>query len=153
MLKRTLVASLIATGFAAPAALAAEEQSPHTITGNVGLFSQYIFRGLTQTNRDPALQGGFDYSHSSGFYVGTWASNISWLTDSPAATGYKSNSLEWDTYGGFKGSFGGSDFGYDVGLLYYYYPGTHDSGMYPGTVKANTLEGYGALTWKWLSAT
>ena len=55
----------------------------HTITGNVGLYSQYIFRGLTQTDRDPALQGGFDYAHSSGFYAGTWASNISWLKRTP----------------------------------------------------------------------
>jgi uncharacterized protein (TIGR02001 family) len=149
MLKKTLIASLLATSFGVPAAQAAEPESPHTLTGNVGIFSQYIFRGLTQTNKDPALQGGFDYSHSSGFYLGTWASNISWLTDSSAATGYTSSSLEWDFYGGFKGSIGSSDFGYDVGLLQYYYPGTHDSSIYP--TKANTLEIYGALSWKWLS--
>lgn len=158
MLKKTIMAGLVAAAFApgfasaqtAPATPAAPA-SDHTLTGNVGVFSQYIFRGLTQTNSDPALQGGFDYSHSSGLYAGTWLSNISWLTDSPAATGYKSSSLEWDMYGGFKGAFGKSDFGYDVGLLYYYYPGSHDTVLYPGTVKADTLEGYGAVTWKWLS--
>lgn len=150
MLKRTLIASLLAASFGAPSALAADS-SPHSITGNVGLFSQYIFRGLMQTNNDPALQGGFDYSHSSGFYLGTWGSNVSWLTDSPAATGYTSSSLELDFYGGFKGTFGKSDFGFDVGLLQYYYPGTHNAIANPGTVKANTLELYGALTWKWLS--
>ena len=63
-------------------AMAADEPaSPHTVTGNVGIYSQYIFRGLTQTNGDPALQGGVDYAHSSGFYLGAWGSNISWLKE------------------------------------------------------------------------
>src|SRR5450759_2863878 len=68
----------------APAAEPAAPASPHTFTGNVGLVSQYIFRGLTQTNGDPAIQGGADYSHASGFYAGTWLSNISWFTDQNA---------------------------------------------------------------------
>lgn len=147
-----MIAGIVAAAFGP--GLASAQQAPasdHTLTGNVGIFSQYIFRGLTQTNRDPALQGGFDYSHSSGLYAGTWLSNISWLTDSPAATGYTSSSLEWDMYGGFKGAIGKSDFGYDVGLLQYYYPGTQNTALYPGTVKADTLEAYGAVTWKWLS--
>src|ERR1035437_4409760 len=63
---------------------AAAPASPHTFTGNVGLVSQYIFRGLTQTNAHPAIQGGADYSHASGFYAGTWLSNISWFTDQNA---------------------------------------------------------------------
>ncbi len=152
MIKKTILAGLVAAAFAPGFASAqAAPASDHTLTGNAGIFSQYIFRGLTQTNRDPALQGGADYSHSSGLYAGTWLSNISWLTDTPTATGYKSSSLEWDMYGGFKGAFGKSDFGYDVGLLYYYYPGSHDPVLYTGTVKADTLEAYGALTWKWLS--
>jgi len=150
MLKKTIMTAVVAAALA-PGVASAAEASPHTLTGNVGVFSQYIFRGLTQTNADPALQGGFDYSHSSGLYAGTWLSNISWLTDSPTATGYKSSSLEWDMYGGYKGAFGSSDFGYDVGLLYYYYPGSHDTVLFPGTVKANTLEAYGAVSWKWLS--
>jgi len=150
MLKKTIIAGVVAAALT-PGFASAADASPHTLTGNAGIFSQYIFRGLTQTNQDPALQGGFDYGHSSGIYAGTWLSNISWLTDSPAATGYKSSSLEWDMYGGFKGAFGKSDFGYDVGLLYYYYPGSHDTVLYPGTVKADTLELYGAATWKWLS--
>ena len=48
----------------------------HTFTANIGLFSEYIFRGISQTGGKPAVQGGFDYSHASGFYAGTWASNI-----------------------------------------------------------------------------
>jgi len=155
-MRKFLLASAVSAAFALPLAMfaqtAAAEDSPHSISANVGLYSQYIFRGLTQTNRDPAIQGGFDYSHASGLYAGTWLSNVSWLTDSPAATGYKSSSLEWDFYGGYRGSFANSDFGYDVGLLQYYYPGSHDTTLYPGTVKADTLEVYGALSWKWLSA-
>src|SRR5207237_1081318 len=53
----------------------------HTFTANVGLFSEYIFRGISQTGGRPAVQGGFDYAHASGLYLGTWASNISWLED------------------------------------------------------------------------
>jgi uncharacterized protein (TIGR02001 family) len=147
MLKKTLIASLLGTAFTATGVMAAEtEQSPHTITGNVGIYSQYVFRGLTQTDRDPAIQGGFDYSHSSGFYLGTWASNISWLRDFGSYS--NGGSMEWDFYGGYKGTFGKSDFGFDVGLLQYYYPGD----TAPGAAKADTLELYGALSWKWLSA-
>ncbi len=149
-IKKTLIAGLVAAACAPTIAAAAD--SPHSLSGNIGVYSQYIFRGLTQTNKDPALQGGFDYAHSSGFYAGTWMSNISWLTDSPGVTGYKSSSLEMDFYGGYKGTIAG-DLGFDVGVLQYYYPGTHDPIVTaPGSVKADTLEVYGALTWKWLSA-
>ena len=150
-MRKLLVASAVSAALSLPltvfsqSAGAAEPASPHTLTGNVGLYSQYMFRGVSQTNTDPALQGGLDYSHSSGFYAGTWLSNISWLTDVAV---YSSSSLEWDVYGGYRGTFGNSDFGYDVGLLQYYYPGT----VIPGGVKADTLEAYGAVTWKWLSA-
>jgi uncharacterized protein (TIGR02001 family) len=150
-MRKLLLASAVSAAFSMPltvsaqTAPAAEPAPPYTLTGNFGIFSQYIFRGLTQTNTNPAAQGGFDYTHSSGFYVGTWMSNISWLTD---ALAYKSAPLEWDFYGGYRGSFGKSDFGYDVGLLQYYYPGT----VVPGGVKADTLELYGLVSWKWLSA-
>ena len=142
MFKKTIIAGLVASACVPAFALAAD--SPHTLTGNMGIYSQYIFRGLTQTDRKPALQGGLDYAHSSGFYAGTWMSNISWLRDFGGYSG--GGSLEADFYAGFKGTFGG-DFGYDVGLLQYYYPGT----VVPGGVKADTLEAYGALSWKWLS--
>jgi len=152
MFKKSAISCLVAAAFAAGSAQAqtapAAPASPHTLTGNVGIFSQYIFRGLTQTNRDPALQGGFDYSHASGLYAGTWASNISWLRD-PAPPPYVSGgSLEWDFYGGYKSTIGASDFTYDLGLLYYYYPGSTAL----GAVKADTFEAYGALGWKWITA-
>ena len=159
MFKKTIAAGAIAAGLGSGAALAQAPApqapaSPHTLTGNVGLFSQYIFRGLSQTNREPAVQGGFDYSHASGFYAGTWASNISWLRDgltpafAPNPAYSSGGSLEWDFYGGLKGNIGKSDFTYDVGLLYYWYPGD----VAPGFVRADTFELYGALGWKWLSA-
>ena len=142
----------LSIGALSTSALAADAPaSPHTLTANVGLYSQYVFRGLTQTNEDPAIQGGFDYSHTSGFYLGTWASNISWLKENATTpTGvsgtYRSGgSLEWDFYGGFKGTVG--DFGYDVGLLYYYYPGD----VLPGFNEADTLEAYIAGSWKWFT--
>ena len=149
----TLLISMSFTALSATPVVAAEAAPTptHTFTANVGLYSQYVFRGLTQTNRDPALQGGFDYAHASGFYLGTWASNISWLkenatTNAGTAGTYRSGgSLEIDLYGGYKGTIG--DFGYDVGLLQYYYPGDVNSPYN----KANTLEAYVAGSWKWLS--
>ena len=146
MFKKSVIAGLTAAALGSGLAQAQQPPaSPHTLTGNIGLFSQYIFRGLTQTNKEPALQGGLDYAHESGFYVGTWGSNISWLRDGGS---YRAGgSLELDIYGGFKGSIGKTDFGYDVGLLYYWYPGD----VAPNFWKADTLEVYGALSWKWLS--
>ena len=134
-----------AAGFAAvlgalPTAAFAEEKksdSPHTFTGNLSLVSEYRYRGISQTDFRPAVQGGFDYAHASGVYVGTWASNVSWLADAGL-----NNSLEWDFFGGYKGTAG--DFGYDAGLLQYYYPGTYGAGV----TKPNTLEAYVAGTWK-----
>lgn len=175
-MRKLLLASAVSAALCLPVtasaqtAPAAAPASPHTFTGNVGLFSQYIFRGLTQTNEKPALQGGFDYSHSSGIYLGTWASNISWYTDanmgtlaapvsmgSPGALGApftanKSNtaSLEWDFYGGYKSTLGGGDWNYDLGMLQYYYPGSYDN-LGGVMSKPNTLEGYGLIGWKWVT--
>jgi uncharacterized protein (TIGR02001 family) len=138
-----------ATGAALAVSVAQAQTAPapeHTLSANVGLFSEYIFRGISQTAGEAALQGGFDYAHSSGLYLGTWGSNISWLGDFGA---YSRSSLEWDFYGGFKNNFPGSDdWTYDVGLLYYYYPGK----AFDGVTKADTLEGYVGIGWKWLSA-
>ncbi len=72
-------------GAAALPAVAQTGEAPpapqHLFTGNVAVVSQYVFRGLSQTDGKPAVQGGFDYAHSSGFYAGTRLSNISWFTD------------------------------------------------------------------------
>ncbi|QDF99163.1 hypothetical protein CJ010_22780 [Azoarcus sp. DD4] len=128
----------------------AEETSP--IVANVGLVSDYAYRGISQTDEKPALQGGFDYAHDSGLYVGVWGSNVSWLSDLERGTDENSgNSLELDVYAGYKHSFG--DFGIDVGLLQYVYPGEFDSGWRStiGLKNPNTLEGYVGFSWKFLS--
>ena len=154
MRKSLLLAAVLGT-LAAPAAVMAEEAaaaaetSPHTFTYNVGLYSQYIFRGLTQTGREPALQGGVDYSHSSGFYLGSWGSNVSWVRDG----GYKQDSsLEIDVYGGYKNTIGDTGISFDIGALQYLYPGSTASGLgQAGLTDPNTTEIYGALGWKWFT--
>ena len=135
---------------AAPVVAPAAEAAPvNTVAYNVGLYSQYIFRGLTQTANKPAIQGGVDYTNISGFYLGTWASNVSWLEDAALGghtSGYKNSSLELDLYGGYRGAI--KDVAYDVGLLQDVYPGTPNAGI----ARAETTEVYGALTYKWVTA-
>lgn len=107
-------------------------------TGNIALTSDYVFRGTSQNNEEPALQGGIEYAHDSGFYIGTWGSNVSWLSD---AGGGISSSLELDGYLGYRGSAGDS-FAYDVGVLQYWYPGDYPSGFN----SADTTELYAGFT-------
>src|SRR6185436_12220424 len=113
----------------------AKPPEPFTFTGNFGIYSQYVFRGLTQTDRKPAFQGGFDVAHTSGFYAGTWGSNISWLHDAGVVS--HGGSLEWDFYGGYKQTFA-DDWGIDAGVLQYYYPGSY----LPGVTNPDTTELY-----------
>lgn len=86
------------------------------ISANAGVTNNYIWRGLTQTTNKPAIQGGIDYAHDSGFYAGTWVSNVEYA----AGDFY---SYEHDLYLGFSG---GSDITYDVGWLYYNYDDVAD---------------------------
>jgi uncharacterized protein (TIGR02001 family) len=140
-----VVAFAAATSIAHAQTPAAAPPPPeHTVTANVGIFSEYIFRGISQTAKEPALQGGFDYAHASGFYLGTWGSNVSWLEDFGA---YNRSSLEWDFYGGFKAPIGSDGWFFDVGGIYYYYPGKRN----PGVVNADSFELYGAIGWNWVS--
>lgn len=137
------VLSIVPAIHATPA-MAEEAASPHTFTANVGFVSDYRYRGISQTEKKAALQGGFDYSHESGLYAGTWGSNVSWYDNLyPSA----SNSLEWDFYGGYKGTAG--PISYDIGLLQYYYPGANVST--DGVASPNTLEGYVGLGWEFLT--
>ncbi len=122
----------------------AKAPEPLTVTGNFGIYSQYVFRGLTQTDRKPAFQGGFDVAHTSGFYAGTWGSNISWLHDAGVVA--RGGSLEWDFYGGYKYAID-ENRGLDAGVLYYYYPGSYQRGV----TKQDTTELYIAGSWKWMS--
>lgn len=160
MLKTKLIVVALSAAFALPAMAEDAEVTKHkeevhaaptaenTVTSNVGLVSDYIYRGITQTNHNPAIQGGFDYSHSSGAYAGVWASNISWVGDSGAvASG--STTMEFDTYAGFKGSIV-EDVSYDVGGVFYKYVGKYAPAA--PYVNADTAEAYGAVTYKWLTA-
>jgi uncharacterized protein (TIGR02001 family) len=115
---------------AAPAAAASAPTPDWTFTANLGLFSDYRFRGISQTNVKPALQGGFDLGHSSGFYIGNWDSNVDSVL-------YDGANLEMDFYGGYKHSFDGG-FGIDVGAYYYYYPGSGAN----STIKIDNTELY-----------
>jgi uncharacterized protein (TIGR02001 family) len=131
----------------APAAPPAEPAAPASPwVGSATLASDYIFRGLTQTNEKPALQAGLEYDDPSGIYAGFWGSNINWLSDSSTAEAPISSSLEIDLYVGYRGKFN-DDWGYDVGLYTYYYPGDYP----PGFTSPNTTEIYGALSYKFLS--
>ncbi|MCK2096194.1 TorF family putative porin [Thauera aromatica] len=115
-------------------------------SANIALVSDYAFRGISQTDERPALQGGFDYAHASGFYAGVWGSNVSWLAD---AADDVSNSLEVDLYAGYAGEAGA--IGYDIGLLQYYYPGSYGASYRAGAEKPHTLEAYLGLSWEFLS--
>jgi uncharacterized protein (TIGR02001 family) len=145
---KKIVSALVLAGMVgAPGVVMADEPaSPHTLTANVSLTSNYVFRGISQTGGQSAIQGGFDYTHASGFYLGTWGSNVGWLTD---FQGYKSGNMELDLYGGYRNSI--EDFSYDVGGIRYMYPGSKnaDTGALPG---AWTSEIYGSLGWKWFTA-
>jgi uncharacterized protein (TIGR02001 family) len=118
---KSLITTAVLGALAAPSFVFAADAAPasdFTASYNVGLFSQYIFRGLTQTNNKPALQGGFDVSHKSGLYIGGWSSNVSWLRDNGASSLYNSGgSLEIDLYGGFKTELGKTGLGIDLGAL------------------------------------
>jgi uncharacterized protein (TIGR02001 family) len=124
---------------------AQESSSPDHFTANAGLYSQYVFRGLTQTQKGPALQGGIDYVHDSGLYAGMWASNINWFSDLNPGN---SASIEWDGYAGFKKTWL-DEFTTDLGYLRYEYPGSYPA-LALGVLKPNTDEVYLGLGWKWV---
>jgi uncharacterized protein (TIGR02001 family) len=117
-MKKLITAGLSAlVAGAAPGIVSAEGPlDAENFSANVGFTTDYIWRGETQTNNDPAIQGGFDWGYN-GFYLGVWGSN--------ADFGLGSN-VEIDYYGGYGGEIG--PFGYDLLAIYYTYPGTDDGG-------------------------
>lgn len=131
-IKALLASTLLAAGLAATPAFAQEETaaSDITITGNVAAVTDYRFRGLSLSGGDFAIQGSIGVSHSSGFYVGAWASS---LEDSPVY-----GNTELDVYGGWTGEVT-PGLTFDGGLLYYVYPN--------GNVgKANVYEPYASIS-------
>lgn len=98
-----------------PVAAHAETQvGDFALSANVGLVSDYVFRGISQTDEGPAVQGGFDVTHSSGLYAGIWGSNVDFNDGDEA-------NVEIDYYLGYANEYQGLS--YDLGVLYYTYPG------------------------------
>ncbi len=108
---------MLLAAVAAPSTVHAQEESsePVTISGGVTLVSDYRFRGFSQSSEDPAIQGTINLNHESGFYVGTWASSVSFA-----------GNTEIDLYAGYSKDLGGVTV--DGGLLYYLYPQHGGSG-------------------------
>lgn len=137
--KLSLIAMLaISTAFAggdiAPVeevVVAEEPESALEISANLAITSNYIWRGMTQTNNSPAVQGGLDLGYK-GFYLGTWGSNVEF-------GGGTDNNLEADFYAGYAGEIAG--FGYDLGYIYYAYP--NESNAF------NFDEAYVGLSYDW----
>ena len=134
------------TAPAAPSSTPAAAESPHAFTGKLGLYSEYEYRGISQTSEKPALQLNLDYAHASGFYLGTFLTNIKWLKDAAEVGGFSTSAnLEWDIYAGYKMELA-KDTVLDVGYLRYEYP---SSGAF--NPKPNTDEVYAGITWTFLN--
>lgn len=116
---RHLLPATVLVAFAVSNQAGAQEESP--LSANLTVTTDYVFRGYTQTGEDPAVQGGLDWAGSGGWYVGTWASNIDFGSGDDA-------SVEVDIYGGYAWEANGVS--YDVGVLYYAYPGAESSSGY-----------------------
>lgn len=142
-MKKVLVPTLIAVAAGTLGTLPTLAQAQEsTLSYNVGVVSDYRYRGISQSRLQPAVQGGIDYADKSGFYVGAWGSTIKWIKDTPGVT---KGSVEVDLYGGYKGTAGG--LAYDVGFLRYEYVKNNLQNATAGAANANTNEVYGAVTY------
>lgn len=133
-MKSTFNKTLVAVALASSSLLTATPAFAE-LSANVSVTNNYIWRGLTQTTNETAVQGGIDYAHESGFYAGTWASNVQYGADDVY-------SYEHDMYFGFSGEAG--DISYDVGYLYY---------NYDDEANFDFSEVYGSIGYMNLSAT
>lgn len=107
---------------------------PGAVSGNISVVSSYNLRGMTNSPESdtPAIQGGLDYSHDSGFYLGYWFSTLTAayadFNTSPTYIPKEKKSFENDFYAGYKGKIT-DDLGYQIGgTVYYYYPGWESTG-------------------------
>lgn len=123
-----------------PTVVSAQDvKADNDVSFNLGLVSDYRYRGISQTRLKPALQGGTDFTQtSSGFYAGAWFSTILWTKDAGG-----SGDIEVDLYAGKRGEIT-SDVSYDVGVLSYVYPSNGLSKIV-GFSNANTTEIYGQV--------
>ena len=118
----------------------AEDTAPPpaiTINGTATVVSDYRFRGISQTDKTPALQGSITVTHKSGLYASVWGSSVDdYVTASLRAH------QELDLIAGYKKTYGGTTF--DIGVLYYLYPKTR---LIPGdTSSSNFVEPYAAIS-------
>jgi uncharacterized protein Gcw-chp len=148
-MRKSVLSLAVTAAIAVPGIAAAQAPAPAAspVTGNMTIASDYRFRGISQTYKGPAIQGGVDYAHSSGLYLGNWNSNVS----SVLFTG--GSAIEMDFYGGWKKSFG--DLGMDVGYLLYHYPNAEwnsRGGSTAGSKSFDNQELYLAGSWKWITA-
>lgn len=147
-MRNSVLSAAVTAALSVPVVAAAQTPAPTPapVTANVAVVSDYRFRGLTQTMKRPALQGGFDYAHASGFYLGNWNSNVS-------SAIFPNANLEMDFYGGYKPTFG--DVTADIGFIYYNYPGSLGTVLNGATGATQTgridnKEIYIGGAWKWI---
>jgi uncharacterized protein (TIGR02001 family) len=133
---KKMIRNSVAGAMLACAPLAATAASP--FSANVALTTDYVFRGVTQSDGAPAIQGGFDFNHKSGLYIGIWGSSVD---DGVGPAG-----LEYDLYLGYGGDFGSTGLSYDVGIVNYRYPGGDSASS------SNSSEAYVGLSYKMFSA-
>jgi uncharacterized protein (TIGR02001 family) len=120
-------------GFAALAMMASASMAHAELTGTVTAISDYDLRGITQSAGDPALQASIDWTGENGLYLSAWGSNIDFGDCCD-------EEIEIDIFGGLRG---GDAVTWDLGFIYYAYPGTDPDLDYP--------EIYAAVGWEWLS--
>lgn len=130
-MKKSITASLLIATLASTSMYTSSAHAVEGLSANVGLTSNYLWRGVTQTDDATAISGGIDYDSGAGFYAGTWASNVDFGDDA---------SYELDLYLGYAGDMG--DVSYDVGYIYYAYP---DSAEVDGDNEYDFGELYGSL--------
>ena len=151
LLKSSVLTAVLASALGTMQAAYAEdaapavEKSPHTLSTNIGFFTDYTFRGISLARERGAVQGGIDYSHSSGLYLGAWATNIN-------KEAFYGNTVELDIYGGYVHPLA-DQLSLNVGFLQYFYPDSDrpvadngDKGASPNTTELNA-----ALTYKYVT--
>ncbi len=126
----------IGIGIAATALIgvAAASHAEMSVSANVALASDYVFRYVSQTQEEPAISGGFDLDTGTGIYLGTWASNVDFGDDA---------TVEIDFYGGYAAEFD-NGLGIDIGIT--------DYEFFDDEANDNSVEIYGIVSYKWLSA-
>lgn len=121
MTGKIIRAAMAVLGALASLPATAQDKSEHTFTGNAALATDYIFRGISQTGKEPAVSAGFNYGHTSGIFLGVWGSNVDFNDGGQAH-------LEFDVFGGIRREYRGVT--WELGVIHYAYPGAADTRSY-----------------------